>query len=189
MVRVQGVELWGRYIRRAVLTCIGVVAVWLVVCTSVVAFPQVDAPGSTDATYFLSSDGGLSALQDGHDMGSGEVVLSRPRSSAANPVYAICEESGVTCIAPVPETTQGEAEAFTRLAQQRGWTSVSVVSQTSHVARVRILMGRCFPGRVRVMAIPEHGLKVWLRAFVHENGAMVKVALTPGCHDRLPWER
>ncbi len=119
----------------------------------------------------------------------GEVVVSRPRSVASLPVYGVCNEPGVICIAPSPETTQGEAEAFARLAEEQGWDSVTVVSQASHVARTRILMGRCFSGTVRVVAIPEHGAKLRLRSFVYETGAMVKVVLTSGCHDRLPWAR
>lgn len=165
------------------------VAAWLVVCTVVFAFPETDARGRTDATFFLASEGGQAALRDRPDLRVGAVVVSRPASVADLPPYEVCLETGVTCITPRPETTQGEAEAFARLARQRGWTSVTVVSQTSHVARIRILMGRCFSGSVRVVGIPERGPVAWLAAFVYESGAMLKVALTPGCHGRLPWER
>lgn len=164
------------------------VAVWLVVCIAVFAYPRTDPPGQMDATFFLASDGGHAALQGRPDLRAGAVVVSRPRSVADLPVFAVCEEAGVTCIAPAPETTQGEAEVFARLAEERGWESVTVVSQTSHVPRIRILMGRCFPGTVHVVAIPE-AWWTWPGRFGYETGAMVKVALTPGCHDRLPWGR
>lgn len=170
-------------------TSVSAMAVWLAVCTIAFAFPRADAPSQTDATYFLASVGGQAALLDRPDLRVGEVVVSRPQSIAALPLYDTCQEPDVTCITPSPETTQGEAEAFSRLAQEHGWKSVTVVSQTSHVTRIRMLMGRCFPGTVRVAAISEHGLGTWLDAFVHETGAMVKVALTPGCYDQLPWER
>ncbi|SDB80411.1 hypothetical protein GA0111570_102201 [Raineyella antarctica] len=178
-----------RPLHRLVFGAVALLVVWLVACTVVFAFPRVDVPATTDATFFLSSDGGHAALQDRPDLRIGQVVVSRPRSIADWPMYRACDDPRLTCITPSPETTQGEAEAFARLAQERGWTSVTVVSQTSHVPRIRILMGRCFPGTVRVVAIPEHGLWVWLRAFAYETGAMLKVAVTPGCHDRLPWER
>jgi len=162
--------------------------VWLIACTAVFAFPRVDVPSQSDATYFLSSTGGHAALLDRPDLRSGEVVVSRPQSIASWPGYQPCEELRLTCLTPSPETTQGEVEAFSRLAKERRWSSVTVVSQTSHVPRIRILMGRCFPGTVRVVAIPEHGLWTWLRAYMYETGAMLKVAVTPGCDDRLPWE-
>ena len=164
------------------------VAVWLVACIAVFAFPRSDRPGGTDVTYVLASDGGHAALRDHRELWAGEVVVSRPVSVADLPIYAVCEEPGVTCIAPLPETTQGEAMVFAALAEQRGWESVTVVSQTSHLPRIRILMERCYPGTVHAVAISEPWW-IWPYRFVYETGAMAKVALTPGCDDRLPWDR
>lgn len=178
----------GRWARRWALVLGALVVAWLAVCVAVFAFPRSDAPGGTEVTYVLSSDGGHAALDHSPDLWNGELVVSRPASVADWPVFAVCEEAGVTCIAPDPETTQGEAEAFARLAEQRGWGSVTVVSQTSHLPRIRILMDRCFPGTVQVVAVPEPWW-MWPYRFVYESGAMVKVALTPGCDDRLPWDR
>jgi len=180
-------ESRGGTVRLGIRVATSVVVLWLALCTALVVLPDVDEHAAVDATYFLSSEGGHTALENRSDLRIGEVVLSRPLSVASLPIYAVCDEPGVTCIAPSPETTQGEAEAFARLAKERGWTSVTVVSQASHVARIRILMGRCFPGMVRVVGIPEQGVKPRLRSFVYETGAMVKVVLTPGCHTRLPW--
>ena len=132
--------------RRWLVVVASIVPVWLVVCIAVFTYPRTDPPARTDATFFLASDGGHAALQERPELRTGAVVVSRPRSVADLPVFAVCEEAGVTCIAPSPETTQGEAETFARLAEERGWESVTVVSQTSHAPRIRILMGRCFPG-------------------------------------------
>lgn len=165
-----------------------VVAVWLVACTLVLAFPRSDQPGGTDVTYVLASDGGHAALRDRAELQAGELVVSQPVSVADLPVYEVCEEPGVTCLAPDPETTQGEAIVFTRLAEQQGWESVTVVSQTSHLPRIRILVDRCYSGTVRAVAIPEPWW-IWPYRFGYETGAMAKVALTPGCEDRLPWDR
>ncbi len=165
------------------------VLVWLAACTVFLVLPRTDTPTATDATFFLSSDGGHEAIETRPDLRIGQVVVSRPASVASWSVFTVCDEPGIICVTPAPETTQGEAEAFARLAEERDWTSVTVVSQTSHVTRTRILMGRCFPGTVRVVAIPERGPLIWVWRFVYETGAMVKTAVTPGCHDRLPWER
>lgn len=164
------------------------VAVWLVVCTLVFALPRSDQPGGTDVTYVLASDGGHAALRGHPELREGELVVSQPVSVADLPVYRVCQEPGVTCLAPDPETTQGEAIVFARLAGERGWESVTVVSQTSHLPRIRILMGRCYAGTVRAVAIPEPWW-IWPYRFVYETGAMAKVALAPGCEDELPWDR
>lgn len=161
---------------------------WLVASAAVFAFPSNDLTTPTDAIYFLASDGGVKALSELGVHASGTVVVSRPASIADNPRYAVCDQPGVVCLSPAPETTQGESEAFAAVAAERGWGSVTVVTQTTHVARARLLMKRCFPGTVHVVAVPvERTPLSWLAGFAHESLGMVKAALTPGCRDHLPW--
>ena len=168
-------------------TC-AAMGVWLIASIAVFACPNSDPRDPTDATYFLASGGGVKALSQLDANAPGTIVVSRPVSIAADSRYAVCAQPGVVCLSPDPETTQGESEAFAAVAEQRGWGSVTVVTQTSHVARVRLLMGRCFPGTVQVIATPvERNAVGWLAAFAHESLGMVKAALTPDCHDHLPW--
>jgi uncharacterized SAM-binding protein YcdF (DUF218 family) len=54
----------------------------------------------------------------------------------------------VLCFHPDEYSTRGEAEAFTRLAAEHGWTSVLVVTSRYHIARARIMFERCFRGTV-----------------------------------------
>lgn len=179
----------GTIAGRALRAICGAASVWLIVSLAVFAFPEADPPAPTDAVYYLASSGGWAGLAHVHDYGSRAIVVSRPARVAEDPRYRICNYHTITCLQPVPETTQGECEAFAAEAERRGWHSVTVVSQTSHVARVRLLMKRCFAGTIRVVAEPtEHGL-YWLYAFGYESLAMIKAALTPGCHDHLPWAK
>ena len=168
---------------------VAIVGLWLGACVVVFVFPATDAVAPTDAIYFLSSPGDEAGLTDA-DVRSwpGVRVVSRPAGLGNLPRFQACDAPGTVCLTPVPETTQGEAETFAAEAERRGWTSVTVVTHTSHIARARLLLARCFPGTIRMVAIPtEHGASAWLNAFVHETAGWAKAALTPGCHDHLPF--
>ena len=58
----------------------------------------------------------------------------------------------VACFHPAPYSTRGEAEAFARLADSRGWRSVVVVSSRYHLLRARMLFERCYDGKVETAA-------------------------------------
>ena len=58
----------------------------------------------------------------------------------------------VACFHPAPYSTRGEAEAFARLADRRGWRSVVVVSSRYHLLRARMLFERCYDGKVETAA-------------------------------------
>jgi len=168
---------------------VAIVGLWLATCAVAFAHPPTDAVAPTDAIYFLASPGGEAGQTDAtvRDW-PGVRVLSRPKSLEHLPRFRECDVPGTVCLTPVPETTQGEAEAFAAEAERRGWTSVTVVTHTSHIARARMLLARCFPGTIRMVAIPtEHSVGDWLNGFVHETAGWAKAAITPGCHDHLPF--
>lgn len=67
---------------------------------------------------------------------------------------AMCNEPQpyrVHCFTPEPYTTQGEAQAMARMAEENGWRSVQVITFAPHVNRVRALMNRCYSGKLRVV--------------------------------------
>src|SRR5438105_3258221 len=55
-------------------------------------------------------------------------------------------EAQVVCFTAVPFSTQGEARTVRRLARERGWRSVVVVTSTFHVTRAHMLFRRCYRG-------------------------------------------
>jgi uncharacterized SAM-binding protein YcdF (DUF218 family) len=88
--------------------------------------------------------------------------------------------ASVVCFYPRPSDTRGEAEAFSRLAQERGWTSVVVVSSRYHIARARILFERCFGGAVytdgarqsvwtRIRSVPSETAKLGYALLVRRS--------------------
>jgi uncharacterized SAM-binding protein YcdF (DUF218 family) len=55
------------------------------------------------------------------------------------------------CFTAVPFSTRGEARTVSRLARERGWRSVVVVTSTFHVTRARMLFRRCYRGPLTVL--------------------------------------
>ena len=87
----------------------------------------------------------------------------------------------VVCLTPQPVNTQGEARAFARLATSRRWDRIVLVTSTYHLARARLLVGRCWHGRLLAVGAGspwraseiEHVAVEWtamLRAWVFDRG-------------------
>jgi hypothetical protein len=79
----------------------------------------------------------------------------------------------VICFQPDPSTTQGEARASTKLAEQHGWTSMTVVTTADQVWRARLRFARCWAGDLRLVQAPT-STWVRLRSVPYEMGATVK---------------
>lgn len=68
----------------------------------------------------------------------------------------------VVCIRPEPSTTEGEAQAFTQLAVQRGWSRVVAVTGDYHAPRVLAWLARCWGGDVSMAALDWPPPPPWL---------------------------
>jgi uncharacterized SAM-binding protein YcdF (DUF218 family) len=162
---------------------------WLAACYLVVAQPTVNEPVRSDAILVLGPplvDGRLDeALRLAAAHYAGIVVISigwdkgRQRVAACandNPAYQ------VICFEPDPATTRGEAEEIGRLARERGWHSVLVVTSTYHVSRARLIVQRCMPGTVRVLAGTSRlSMDDWLYQFAYQTGGFAKAFLHRSC--------
>jgi hypothetical protein len=64
---------------------------------------------------------------------------------------------GVTliCFDPNPSSTRGEAQFVGRLAKRSHWSAVVLVTTRAQDTRARIRVGRCFSGKVYVVAVPQ----------------------------------
>ena len=119
---------------------IGVLSVVvLMVAASVILiqFPVTDEPTAVDAIVVLGEPDDYSMgeaerlVRDGI---SDELVISTPFGEPGD----ICRNPPtgltVTCFVPDPLTTRGEAQEIGRLAKQRGWTAIAVVTWPTHVS-------------------------------------------------------
>jgi DUF218 domain len=89
----------------------------------------------------------------------------------------------VVCFQPKPFSTRGEARFVAALAARRGWHRLELVTSRWHVTRARLLLRRCYHGRVRVVgAKPRDDLPQLTEDIVHEWGGLVyALTLARGC--------
>ena len=143
------------------LVALGALVVAFVVATAFLfVWPRTDAPGHADAVVVLSGgrnwrlDPALALVRRGVApllviSGAGfDRSWRKARTLCAHP-----RQPGfrVLCFDPHPYSTRGEARAIARLAASHRWRKVDVVTSRYHVFRARILIERCYHGRLAMV--------------------------------------
>ncbi|MFL6161869.1 MAG: ElyC/SanA/YdcF family protein [Jatrophihabitantaceae bacterium] len=162
---------------------------WLVACFLVVAKPSVDRPVRSDAILVLGPplvDGRLDqALRLAAAGAAGTVVISIGWDKGRQKIAACSNDNPgyqVICFQPDPATTRGEAEEIGSLARSHHWSSVLVVTSRYHVSRARLIVKRCMPGRVGMVAAPgKPSIGDWAYQFAYQTGGFAKALLHRGC--------
>jgi uncharacterized SAM-binding protein YcdF (DUF218 family) len=166
-----------------------VTAVLLVVVVVFSAFtarlfiwPDLDPlPSRVDAVIEL---GGPQALD------RDRVALELVRAHRAPVVVqsTVIEEAGTDrCLPPVPgvtvlcfhaepNTTRGEAEYIGRLAEERHWRSIVLITTPDQAWRARLRFGRCFPGEVYVATAPLPAVS-WFKQIPYHWVATAKAVI------------
>jgi uncharacterized SAM-binding protein YcdF (DUF218 family) len=69
---------------------------------------------------------------------------------------ALCRlpPSGAFCFQGRPFSTRGEVRSIARLAQQRHWRSIAIVSSRFHLFRIGLLVRRCLHVRLELVPAP-----------------------------------
>lgn len=83
-----------------------------------------------------------------------------PRWTQANRLCRFGDPARVVCVRPEPYSTRGEARLAARLARERGWDSLAVVTSRFHLFRARRLLERCFAGELALVGSPNPGLRL-----------------------------
>lgn len=154
--------------------------------------PDSDPPGQADALLVLGppNDRIRYAEQIMTQGYAGTLVISNPASHVGDP--APCEAQRaykIVCFDPEPATTRGEARALRRLAAEHGWDSVQVLTVPWHFSRARIVLERCYDGRLSLtpyeQSLPIFSLsrpaRSWAYLFTYESAALIQAALTEDC--------
>lgn len=137
--------------------------------------PISDHPAPTDAIVVLGgstfSDRLDAALELARRYPGAALVASTPNGTPCPD--DVVATSAVFCFDPDPSTTQGEARAAAALAQEHGWTSMTVVTTADHIWRARLRFSRCYTGNLRMVQAPTSW---WVRAHSvpYEMGATIK---------------
>jgi uncharacterized SAM-binding protein YcdF (DUF218 family) len=97
-----------------------------------------------------------------HQVGAHTVVLSNPYRPSDRVMKRLCgsrsEGVEVICLAPVPDDTRGEAMFTHKLASDRGWKRIVVISWRYHLPRARLIFRQCFdsdPASVIMVPAPR----------------------------------
>lgn len=78
--------------------------------------------------------------------------------------------------------TRTEARRLSLYATEQGWDHVIVVTSSYHLTRSRLLVERCFDGRVDgFAATPDSSPAVWFGQVLHEWGGLVESQVRRGC--------
>jgi uncharacterized SAM-binding protein YcdF (DUF218 family) len=166
--------------RTRVAGAVAVVA-FLVLSAVLFVWPRTDAPRRVDAIVVLGGASnrvtkGLKLASEGY---APTLLISTPDASACR--YRI---TGVTviCFKPSPESTQGEARYVAKLASERHWSQILVVSGTAQTLRARLRFDRCYHGTALFDPAGVSTLIAWVRDVFYEWGALAKALTTQlGC--------
>ncbi|MCS5713712.1 YdcF family protein [Herbiconiux sp. CPCC 205716] len=165
-----------------------------VVAVRLIVFPDLSDPTKADAVLVLGPPTvqRLETAQTLMDDGlATNLVISVPEGVEDDQEHTrlrdLClgrSDRPVECITPEPFTTQGEARLAERLMEQRGWTSLLVVTSVTHVSRAQLLFDRCLDGAARAQFVSDerdYDARRWADEFLYQSGAWLKAVLTPGC--------
>lgn len=175
---------------------------WLAVCHVALDEPRLDAPRASDAVLVLGPPDSTRVAEAEdlvyHQHIAKTLVISVPDSEPYDSPETVayydarkfCEPHEgveVICFKPNPSTTQGEAIELRKLAEERGWDTVTAVTFTQHITRSRMILSRCYAGELRMSSVDfQLSGKALLMQYVHQSAGFVKAWLTPGCDQQLP---
>jgi uncharacterized SAM-binding protein YcdF (DUF218 family) len=150
-----------RFLRGGLLLLLGLVLGWAIASAVLFVWPPRHTLPHADAAVVLAGGRGP-RLQRGLDLVRQGVAPVLVVSDGWSPTWPeanrLCAGRStpvpVICFHPVPYRTYGEARAFEKLATERGWKSVVLVSSRYHLLRARMLFGRCYDGDIGTTASP-----------------------------------
>lgn len=119
------------------------------------------------------------------------VVLSNPYGASDPVMQRVCTEATggieVLCERPLSLTTRGEAEMMHRLATERSWRKIIVVSWKYHIPRARLVFRQCFspdPSNVVMEAVPrkyDFSAAHWEFVYAYQYFALAKAFAQGDC--------
>jgi uncharacterized SAM-binding protein YcdF (DUF218 family) len=132
-------------------------------------------------------DYGLSLAREGW---APTVVISNPYDDWDPVMKRVCRPAAdveVICARPDPLTTRGEAVLMQRLALERNWSRIIVVSWRYHLPRARLVFEQCFsdrPGSTVMVSVPRryrYSLFRWEFVFAYQWAGLAKALAQGEC--------
>ena len=173
-----------RRLRIAGLVVLVIFLGWVAFSLVVIQFPQADTARRADAIVVLGPVDGANVAKARQLIAQGisdQLVISTPYGPApecANPPANV----QVLCFVPDPSTTRGEAQEIGRLAQQKGWTDIVVITWATHISRSRGLIEQCYQGALQMVEY-DNGAGIGSRIYedFYQTGAFLKAIFVRAC--------
>jgi hypothetical protein len=174
-----------RVVRRGGLIALGGLAVWVVAGLPFFVFPATDrVPQHADVVLVLGPpvpQRVAVAERLLREKKVGMALVSVPWDTIPPAIAGFCARPDVICADPDPRTTRGEARLLRKYAAQHGWTSAVVTTMPAHIARARAIVGRCFSGKVSMVADGEPPFNGIAYQYAYQTAATVKSWFLRGC--------
>lgn len=157
-------------------------AAWLVAASALFVWPHDDGPIAGRADAVVSLAGSASRLPVAERLVADGVApvlavsLDGSRNSRESEELCRNPRPRLVCFRADPISTRGEARAIERLARERGWDDVVVVTSDFHVFRARLILERCFGDRLRLDDAPSSAL--WRPWHMATESVKLGLALT-----------
>ncbi len=166
-----------------------VLALWAGLCYQVVENPTLNQPTNADAIVVLGPASNARVAEATRLLAAGhshQLVISGGNERGYPHALALClhPPAGVTvtCFDPQPGTTRGEGLEVRRLAAARSWSTIIVVTSKFHISRARLIIGRCFSGRLEMVSDQQHiSAAEWAYQYGYQSAGYVKAFLHPSC--------
>jgi uncharacterized SAM-binding protein YcdF (DUF218 family) len=164
----------------AALVMAGIPGMTVAVATAgLFVWPRTDEPRAADAVVVLSGDYGERLLRGlelmARRLAPTLVLDGEPDFQAVADLCTARMDFEVVCLRPRPDRTRTEAAAAARLAAERGWRRMILVTSTSHVTRAGLLFRRCTDREVDVVgATPLRGPRTRRGAILYEWLALTR---------------
>lgn len=99
------------------------------------------------------------ALEFVHEGSAAVLVIPNGTVAKWPDANELCNDSNlpieVLCPTPEPDNTRGEAQIIGSIAEDRGWSTILMVTSDYHVNRAAALLDHCFDGQVFTSAAPS----------------------------------
>lgn len=148
--------------------------------------PRVDPLRKADAILVVGGAAPQQRYRYGFELArqgwAPHLVLSNPDGQVGAACATRDPRFTVECFDPHPPTTLGEARELHRLAHERHWRTVIVVTYTPHVSRARYIVEKCFDGELIMAASPVRlSVLDWAWMYVYQTAGYLKSVLQGGC--------
>jgi uncharacterized SAM-binding protein YcdF (DUF218 family) len=152
------------------------------------ALSRVDAVIVLGGEHDGREDYGLALAPQVH---ASTVVLSDPYPATDRLMRRVClprnDAVEVICSRPDPSTTRGEAMMTRRLALERHWKNILIVSWRYHLPRARLIFNQCLSAMgvsTAAKAVPRHYVLpvwYWQYLYLYQFAGIVKAVASDRC--------